>query len=124
MKYCIYGLIAFLLSVQTSCSSNSVPKNSDSEDAEVSSAFSSNSEDWDDILDSYEQYVDKYILYVKKIAEGDMTAMEEYPILLEKAQEFSEKISSSKSDMTTSQWTRYMKITNKMLGTAKEMEHN
>ncbi|MCH5306887.1 MAG: hypothetical protein J1E37_02320 [Prevotella sp.] len=124
MKYCIYGLIAFLLSVYTSCSSNSVPKNSDSEDAEVSSAFSSNSEDWDDILDSYEQYVDKYILYVKKIAEGDVTAMEEYPILLEKAQEFSEKISSSKSDMTTSQWTRYMKITNKMLGTAKEIEHN
>ena len=87
----------------------------DSDDANYSdSNTSSNSTDWDAILSSYEQYVDKYISYVKKAANGDMNALAEYPSLMEKAQEFSDKMSNAQDDMTAAQWSRYMKITNKM----------
>lgn len=74
----------------------------------------SGSEDWDSLLDSYEKYVDKYISYVKKAAKGDMSALSEYPDLLEKAQEFSSKMENAQGEMSSSQWSRYMKITNKL----------
>ena len=80
------------------------------------------SEDWDELLTSYEKYVDKYISYVKKAAKGDMTALAEYPSLMEKAQEFSEKMQNAQSNMSASQWSRYMKITTKMTKAAQEMQ--
>lgn len=74
----------------------------------------SDSEDWDALLDSYEKYVDKYISFAKKAATGDMDALTEYPALMEKAQELSEKMKDAEGEMSASQWRRYMKITNKM----------
>lgn len=84
-------------------------------------AFSSGSEDWDDLLKSYEEYVDKYISYVKKASKGDMTALSEYPALMRKAQEFSDKMKNAESSMSASQWARYNKITMKMLEAAQNM---
>ena len=78
--------------------------------------------DWNEFLDSYEQYVDKYISYVKKAAKGDMDALAEYPSLMQKAQEFSEKMEGAQSQMSASQWARYMKITNKMVKAAQEQQ--
>lgn len=86
---------------------------SDSESADVS-----DSEDWDALLNSYEEYVNQYIAYVKKAAKGDATALAEYPSLMEKAQEFSEKMQGAKGDMSSAQWARYMRITNKMASAA------
>jgi hypothetical protein len=83
---------------------------------------STGSEDWDELLESYEEYVDKYISYLKKASNGDMDALSEYPALLEKAQEFSENMKNARSDMSTSQWARYNKITSKMLKAAQEMQ--
>lgn len=80
---------------------------------------SSGSEDWDSLLDSYDSYVTKYINIMKKVSNGDITAMTEYPALLEKAQEFSNKMSGAQGDMSASQWARYMKISNKMLNAAQ-----
>lgn len=80
------------------------------------------SPDWNELLDSYEQYVDKYISYVKKTANGDMDALAEYPSLLQKAQEFSEKMKGAQSKMSESQWARYMKITNKMTKALQELQ--
>jgi len=80
------------------------------------------SEDWDELLNSYEEYVDKYISYVKKAAKGDMSALSEYPALMDKAKEFSEKMENAQSDMSASQWARYLKITNKMTKAAAEMQ--
>ena len=45
---------------------------------------------------------------------GDMSAMNEYVALLEKAQRLSEKLEDAQSDMTTAQMNRYLKITQKM----------
>jgi len=65
--------------------------------------------------------VDKYISNVKKAANGDMSALTEYPALMEKADEFSNKLSAAKGDMSSAQWARYMKITNKMATAAQQM---
>ena len=88
------------------------------DDDEISS---SSSEDWDELLESYEEYVDKYISYIKKASNGDMDALSEYPALLKKAQEFSDKMKNAQSDMSASQWAKYNKITMKMLEAAQEM---
>lgn len=83
---------------------------------------SSDSEDWDALLDSYEQFVDKYIRYVKKAAKGDMTALAEYPSLMQKTQEFSDRLQTAQGDMSASQWARYLRITNKMTKAAQELK--
>ncbi len=88
---------------------------------EISEVSGSDSEDWDALLNSYEQYVDKYISYMKKAAKGDMSALSEYPALMEKAQEFSNKMKNAESSMSASQWAKYNEITQKMLKAAQEM---
>ena len=94
----------------------------DSSDEEKSiSSSSTGSADWDSMLDSYEQYVNKYIALMKKASNGDMTTMAEYAGLMQKAQELSDKISGAQGDMSASQWARYMKITTKMTTAAQEM---
>jgi len=98
-------------------SDNDSDNDSDYDD-EISSA---SSEDWDELLESYEEYVDKYISYVKKASNGDMDALSEYPALLEKAQEFSDKMKNAQSDMSASQWAKYNKITMRMLEAAQNM---
>lgn len=82
---------------------------------------SSGSEDWDAMLKAYEEYVDKYIVYVEKAATGDMTALAEYPALMEKAQELSDKIQKAKGNMSIAQWERYNRITMKMASAAQEI---
>lgn len=99
---------------------SSVSSDDSSDEDESISSSSSGSQDWDALLNSYEQYVDKYISYMKKAAKGDMSALAEYPALMEKAQEFSEKMENAQGDMSASQWARYMKITNKMTKAAQE----
>lgn len=82
---------------------------------------SAGSEDWDGLLQNYEQYVDKYIALAKKAVKGDMSALSEYPALLEKAQELDEKLKNAEGEMSVSQWKRYGKISMKMLKAAGEM---
>ena len=91
----------------------------DLDDNEITS---SDSEDWDALLNSYEEYVDKYISYFKKAAKGDANALSEYPALMKKAEDFSDKMKNAESSMSASQWARYNKITMKMLEAAKEMD--
>ena len=86
------------------------------------SSGNSGSYDWDSMLNSYEQYVDKYISLMKKAAKGDMSALAEYPEFMQKAEEISKKIDGAKGNMSASQLSRYMKINNKMLKAAQEMQ--
>ena len=109
----------------SSSSDDDESSSSDDDDDEAdsySSSSSSGSQDWDALLNSYEQYVDKYISYMKKAAKGDMSALSEYPALMEKAQEFSSKMEGAKGDMSASQWARYIKITNRMTQAAANMQ--
>lgn len=93
----------------------------DADNDNTDSSYSSGSEDWDALLDSYEQYVDKYISFAKKAAKGDMNALSEYPALLQKAQNLSKKLQNAKGEMSPSQLERYARISNKLLQAASEM---
>ena len=86
---------------------------SSSDDKEVDSS-KSDDENWDATLDSYEKYVNDYISLMKKAKNGDMDALSEYPSILENAQKLSEKLQNAKGSMSSSQLSRYVKITNKM----------
>ena len=86
---------------------------SESGDEEVDSS-KSDDENWDATLDSYEKYVNDYISLMKKAKKGDMDALSEYPSILENAQKLSEKLQNAKGSMSSSQLSRYVKITNKM----------
>ena len=90
------------------------------EDEDIADSSSASSQDWDAMLDSYEEYVDRCISIAKKMAEGDMTAMTEYPALMSKAQEFCDKMENAKGSMSASQLARYTKLTEKMLKAAQK----
>lgn len=83
---------------------------------------SSSSGDIDELLDSYDSYVTKYISFMKKAAKGDMTAMAEYPGLMKEAEEFGEKCENAKGDFSAAQLKRYTEISAKFAKAAQEMQ--
>ncbi len=76
--------------------------------------------DWDKILDSYEEYVDEYIRFYKKALGGDLNAISEYPVIMEKATQLFESIDEAQNgnELDEKQINRLMKIQNKMLQAA------
>ena len=83
-------------------------------ETETSSGSSNTkSENWDEMLSSYEKYVDQYIKYVKKINDGDMSAMVEYAKLLEKTTDLADKMEKAKGQLSSEQMKRYLDINNK-----------
>ena len=110
-----------LSTVRFSDFSYSTPINMDEDVSYDDLSSASGSEDWDALLDAYDSYVTKYISYAKKAAKGDMSALADYPALMQKAQEFSDRMQGAQGDMSSSQWARYMKITTKMSQAASEM---
>ena len=71
--------------------------------------------DFDSVLDDYEEYVDEYIVFYKKAISGDDAALTEYMSMLEKAEELQKSLETSRSEMTTKQASRMLKIQQKML---------
>ena len=80
------------------------------------------STDWDELLDSYERYVNSYISLIKKAKNGDTTALAEYASVLEDANDLNEKIQNAKSDLNSSQLARYNKLTLKLANAAQQMQ--
>lgn len=107
-------------SSNTEAIESSYDTTTEDEDIAVSSS-STSSQDWDAMLDSYEECVDSYISLLKKASNGDMTAMEEYPALMNKAQELSDEMQNAQGSMSASQLARYSRISAKMLKAAQEM---
>lgn len=105
--------------------SNDTEENSISSETEVndvSSSDDSSGGDFDDLLDSFERYVDKYITFMKKAKDGDASAMSEYPGLLKEAQDYSKKIQNVKGQLTADQIEKYQRINNKMLKAAQKLQ--
>jgi hypothetical protein len=69
---------------------------------------------WDKTLDSYDEYVNQYVKLIKKINQGDTSIMTEYAEMMEKANDFSNKLNNAGNDLSTSQMTRFMKIQTKL----------
>lgn len=74
---------------------------------------SSRSSDIDEMLVSYEKYVDQYIKYVKKVSDGDLSAMVEYTNFLEKTTDLAEKMEKVQSNFSSAQLKKYLEINNK-----------
>jgi hypothetical protein len=106
----------------TGGNSEEVSENSSTEDTE--STVSSGNEDWDKALEDYENYVDEYIKFLKKANKGDMTAMTQYPALMQKAQEMEKSLGSAQADndLSPEQIEKMMNIQTKMMKAAAEMQ--
>ena len=83
---------------------------------------SSSSQDWDALLDSYEEYVNKYIEFMKKAQAGDMSALSEYPAMMQKAQDYANKLENAKGEISAAQLARFQKIQAKMLEAVQNMK--
>lgn len=120
------GFLAMVTMLITSCGSE--PKNevspTDTVEAQTVAPVESepfvdaslSSSDIDAMLDSYDDYTDKYIEFYKKAKNGDATALSEYPALMEKAEDFASKLEEAEGDLTAEQLARMMEIQQKMMG--------
>lgn len=91
------------------------------EEAAPVSQSSSSSQDWDALLDSYEEYVNKYIEFYKKAQNGDMSAMTEYASMMQKAQDYANKLENARGEISAAQLARFQKIQAKMLEAVQNM---
>lgn len=75
------------------------------------------------MLDDYEEYVDKYLAYLKRAKTGDMKALEEYPAIMQKAEDLEKSMEASKNDndWNADQMKRMMEIQTKMLTASADM---
>mgnify|MGYP003253191405 FL=1 len=78
-----------------------------------SKSVTTKGENSDEMVDSYEKYVEQYLKYVKKVNDGDISAMTEYAELLDKTTDLSEKMEKAKGQLSPEQLKRYLNITNK-----------
>lgn len=99
--------------VDDTISTSTTDMTADNDEA-IDNEESSSSEDWDAILDEYENYCTKLASLSKKAMSGDMSAITEYTSMLESAQSLQEKLEKAESDMTAAQVARLNKIVNKM----------
>lgn len=104
-------------------SSNNYSSSSGYDDSDDNYSYGStgSSEDWDAVLTSYENYVDQYISFMKRAANGDASAMAEYPAIMEKAQDLGNKLSNAQGEMSPAQWARFERIQMKFAQAAVEM---
>ena len=91
------------------------------EDTPTQSVSSSSNKDWDKILDDFESYVDHYISLLKKASSGNLSAMTDYAIALEKAEKLEKDLNAAQDEMTNAQMKRYLRITKKMTDAAYDM---
>lgn len=70
---------------------------------------------WDKALDEYENFVKSYNKILKKVQEGDMSAITEYPTYMQKATSFAEKFSNAQGVMNAAQMSRYIELTEMLI---------
>ncbi len=76
---------------------------------------SSSSEDYDAVLDEYEEYTNKLLSMLKKVEAGDMSAYADYMGLVESRTSLDKKLANAKKEMTTAQAARFLRIQAKYL---------
>lgn len=98
-----------------------MPHDFDSEDniSGTSSVGNANIDEW---LKSYEKYTDRYISFMKKAKNGDMSAMSEYGKLLEEANDYMSKLERVKGDLTPAQLNKFNQINIKKLEALQKMK--
>ena len=112
-------------STSSNHSSSSYSSNSSTSSYSSSSSSSSSSASFAEInkwLDSYEQCVNKYISFLKKANNDDISATAEYFSFLDKMNELTEKLSAVEGDMSTAQTSRYLKISQKLVEASESVQ--
>lgn len=89
--------------------------------ASVVSAPAEEKEDWDKVLKSYESYIDQYIKLLKKASTGDATALSDYPAMMEKATDLSDKLDKASDNMSPAQLAKFMKLQTKLVEAASTL---
>jgi Family of unknown function (DUF6591) len=100
---------------QTTSYSQNKKENKDEAEKEI------NDFDFDEALKEYDDFITKYIDMMKKMKSGDMTALEEYPEMLEKATTATDKLNKLKGNMTAAQVNKFLKLQMKYLETLQGM---
>lgn len=83
--------------------------------------IATSSKDWNKILDDYDDYIDEYIKYYKKAKNGDTSALQEYPKLMEKAETLQKSLDKASKDnsLSSEQISRLTKIQSKIINAIK-----
>lgn len=83
---------------------------------EVVSEETSSSDEWNEVLDGYESYVDDYVAIIKKqrTDPSDMSLMTEYQALMLKGTDWATKMSELSSDFGSEQISRMLEIQMKL----------
>lgn len=89
--------------------------------AEEEEEVAATANEWDELLDQYEEYVDEYVKLYKKVANGDMTALTKATELAEEMAELSEKVSEASAELTTAQAKRLADIAQKYADAANSL---
>ena len=81
---------------------------------------SSASDEWNEVLDGYEDYVDDYVAIIKKqkADPSDMNLMTQYQELMQKGTTWATKMSEMSSDFGAEQVTRMLEIQSKLASAA------
>lgn len=90
--------------------------------SEKSESSNKTTKDWDRILDDYEDYVNKYVAFVRKANDDDFSATSEYYDLLQKAEDLGNQLNEAENSLNERQVLRMTKIQNKMTEVILEME--
>ena len=72
------------------------------------------SENWDEILNSYEEFVDEYVTLLKKAKSGDMEASTKSEEVMKKVEELGSKLQKAEGSLSSSQASRFNKIAGKL----------
>lgn len=111
--------------IESSNSENDHDANEESDNAEeeiVTTASSSKgNENWDALLKSYEDYIDHYVVLMKKAKNGDLNAIAQYAEYMQKATDLQEKIENAQGDLSISQSAKFIKLQSKLLKTITEI---
>jgi|JI6StandDraft_1071083.scaffolds.fasta_scaffold42743_2 hypothetical protein len=99
--------------------------NTSSSGSESSAETSENTgnQDWDKLLKDYEEYTDKYIVLMKKAKKNDVSALSEYPDILEKAGELENDLKKAENNLSQAQLSKMLKIQTKLANAAMEMSN-
>lgn len=104
---------------ETSYVSSDIDKGWDDDNG--SSYDDEGSVDWDEVLDSYEECVNKAIALMKKVKQNDPTAITEYAEYAQKMQEYSRKLDNAKGQLSARQMTRLSALITKAARANQDM---
>jgi len=110
---------------QNSSSISKNLENKNTDNSNTSSSVNNNSENWDEMLDDYEEYVDEYIKLLKKANNGDASVISEYSSMMNKAKDLQQSMvkAQNNNELNASQIKRMMKIQTKMANAAMKMQN-